>query len=126
MITYYNIVFVYFCNMQIKRRDDFSCKKNDLTLLTDLYQLTMMQGYQEKGLQKKIVVFDLFYRKNPSGNGYAIAAGLEQAIEYINQLQFSKQDIDYLESLNIFSEGFIDYLKQFRFTGEIYAIPEEQ
>ena len=87
-------------------------EKNDLTLLTDLYQLTMMQGYQEKGLQKKIVVFDLFYRKNPSGNGYAIVAGLEQAIEYINQLHFSKQDIDYLKSLNIFSDNFIDYLKE--------------
>ena len=99
-------------------------EKNDLTLLTDLYQLTMMQGYQEKGLQKKIVVFDLFYRKNPSGNGYAIVAGLEQAIEYINQLHFSKQYIDYLKSLNIFSDNFIDYLKDFHFTGEIYAIPE--
>ena len=99
-------------------------EKNDLTLLTDLYQLTMMQGYQEKGLQQKTVVFDLFYRKNPSGNGYAIAAGLEQAIDYINQLHFSEQDIIYLKNLNIFSDNFIDYLKEFRFTGEIYAIPE--
>ena len=99
-------------------------KSRDFALLTDLYELTMMQGYYETGAHKRQVVFDLFYRKNPSGNGYAIAAGLQQAIEYLDELHFSAEDIAYLESLNIFSEGFIAYLKDFRFTGEVYAIPE--
>ncbi|MBR5122424.1 MAG: nicotinate phosphoribosyltransferase, partial [Anaerotignum sp.] len=99
-------------------------KSRDFALLTDLYELTMMQGYYETGAHKRQVVFDLFYRKNPSGNGYAIAAGLQQAIEYLDELHFSAEDIAYLESLNIFSEGFIGYLKDFRFTGEVYAIPE--
>lgn len=99
-------------------------KGRDFALLTDLYELTMMQGYYETGAHKKQVVFDLFYRKNPSGNGYAIAAGLQQAIEYLDELHFSEEDIAYLESLGIFSEGFIGYLKDFRFTGEVYAIPE--
>lgn len=97
---------------------------NDLTLLTDLYELTMMQGYHLTGLEKKVVVFDLFYRKNPCDNGYAIVAGLQQAIEYISNLHFSSEDIAYLKSLGIFSEDFISYLSTFRFTGEIYAIPE--
>lgn len=99
-------------------------KGRDLALLTDLYELTMMQGYFETGAHKKKVVFDLYYRKNPSGNGYAIAAGLQQAIEYVSGLGFTKEDITYLESLGIFQQDFIEYLKEFRFTGEIYAIPE--
>ena len=86
-------------------------KGRDFALLTDLYELTMMQGYYETGAHKRQVVFDLFYRKNPSGNGYAIAAGLQQAIEYLDGLHFSDEDIAYLESLNIFTEGFIDYLR---------------
>lgn len=97
---------------------------NKMSLLTDFYELTMMQGYHITGLEKKIVVFDLFYRVNPSGNGYAIAAGLEQAIDYIKNLKFSEEDIRYLESLNTFRSEFIEYLKNFVFTGEIYAIPE--
>lgn len=96
----------------------------ELALLTDLYELTMMQGYFETGSYKKQVVFDLFYRKNPSGNGYAITAGLQQAIEYIRNLHFSESDIAYLSGLGLFSDDFIEFLKQFRFTGEIYAIPE--
>ncbi len=99
-------------------------KGRDFALLTDLYELTMMQGYYETGAYKRQVVFDLFYRKNPSGNGYAIMAGLQQAIEYLNELRFTEEDIAYLESLHIFTEGFIAYLKDFRFTGEVYAIPE--
>lgn len=96
----------------------------DFALLTDLYELTMMQGYYETGSYKREVVFDLFYRKNPSGNGYAIAAGLQQAMDYIKNLRFTDEDIAYLESLKLFSADFIDYLRDFRFTGEIYAIPE--
>lgn len=99
-------------------------KGRELALLTDLYELTMMQGYFATGAYKKKVVFDLYYRKNPSGNGYAIAAGLEQAIAYIKELQFTKEDINYLISLDIFTEEFINYLKDFRFSGDIYAIPE--
>lgn len=95
-----------------------------LTLLTDLYQLTMMQGYFENDVNNHEVVFDLFYRNNPSGNGYAICCGLEQVIEYIKNLRFADEDIAYLASLNIFSKAFLDYLKDFKFTGDIDAIPE--
>ncbi len=97
---------------------------NEMSLLTDFYELTMMQGYQSTGITNKIVVFDLFYRKNPSGNGFAICAGLEQAIDYIKNLSFSKEDIEYLKSLNTFNEDFIKYLENFKFSGDIYAIPE--
>lgn len=93
------------------------------TLLTDLYELTMMQGYF-KEQSRDIVVFDAFYRKNPSGNGYAIAAGLEQVIQYVKNLSFSYEDIDYLRGLGVFAEDFLDYLAGFHFTGDIYAIPE--
>ncbi|MFV0361755.1 MAG: nicotinate phosphoribosyltransferase [Suipraeoptans sp.] len=95
----------------------------NLTLLTDLYELTMMQGYYEKG-QNETVVFDMFYRTNPSNGGYAICAGLEQVIEYIKGLHFSYEDIDYLRSLKLFSEDFLGYLSGFHFSGDIYAIPE--
>ncbi|MGN0347314.1 MAG: nicotinate phosphoribosyltransferase [Lachnospiraceae bacterium] len=97
--------------------------RQNLTLLTDLYELTMMQGYFQSGNNKK-VVFDAFYRKNPSGGGYAIAAGLEQVIQYVKELHFEEEDIAYLRSVGIFEEAFLDYLKDFRFTGDIYAIPE--
>lgn len=96
----------------------------EMSLLTDFYELTMMQGYHVTNLQNKIVVFDLFYRSNPSGNGYAICAGLEQAIEYVKNLHFSSEDIAYLKTLNTFQDEFIQYLEQFHFTGEIYAVPE--
>ena len=78
----------------------------NLTLLTDLYELTMMQGYFESG-ENDVVVFDMFFRANPCNNGYSIAAGLEQVIEYIKNLNFSYEDVDYLRSLNIFSEDFL-------------------
>ena len=94
-----------------------------LTLLTDLYELTMMQGYF-KNQTNETVVFDVFYRKNPSGSGFAIAAGLEQVIDYIKNLSFEKNDIEYLRSLNLFDEDFLEYLSNFRFSGDIYAIPE--
>ncbi len=94
-----------------------------LTLLTDLYELTMMQGYF-KNNSNETVVFDAFYRNNPSGNGFAIAAGLDQVIDYIKNLIFDKDDVEYLRSLHIFDEDFLDYLSTFRFSGDIYAIPE--
>jgi len=96
----------------------------NLTLLTDLYQLTMMQGYREANLKNNVVVFDLFYRTNPSNSGFAIAAGLQQVIEYIENLSFSNEDIDYLRTTNLFNEDFLQDLKNFRFTGDIYAVPE--
>lgn len=99
-------------------------QKRNLTLLTDLYQLTMMQGYYTNDTNNHEVVFDLFYRKNPSKNGYAICAGLSQAIEYIQNLAFNDADIAYLESLNLFQKDFLEYLRTFKFTGDIYAIPE--
>ena len=95
----------------------------NLTLLTDLYELTMMQGYF-KNPTDQVVVFDAFYRKNPSGGAYAVAAGLEQVIEYIRDLHFAPDDVDYLRSLGIFDEDFLEYLRGFHFTGDIYAIPE--
>ncbi len=101
------------------------------TLLTDLYELTMMQGYfkelEQDELQStagSVAVFDAFYRKNPSGNGYGIAAGLCQIIEYIKNLSFSYEDIEYLRELGIFGEDFLNYLAGFHFTGDIYAVPE--
>ncbi len=95
----------------------------NLTMMTDLYELTMMQGYFNSQAKEQ-VVFDVFYRKNPSGSAYAIACGLEQMIEYIKNLSFSYEDIDYLRSLNMFSEEFLSYLAGFHFSGDIYAIPE--
>ena len=96
----------------------------NLTLLTDLYELTMMQGYFKNKDRNETVIFDAFYRNNPCGSGYSIAAGLEQVIEYIKNLHFSTEDVDYLKSLNIFEKDFLDYLRGFHFTGDIYAIPE--
>ena len=98
-------------------------RANNLTLLTDLYELTMMQGYF-KNSTDQTVVFDMFYRDNPCGGGFAICAGLEQVIEYIENLRFTDADIEYLRGLSIFEEDFLEYLRSFHFTGDIYAIPE--
>ncbi len=98
-------------------------EERNLTLLTDLYELTMMQGYF-KNQTNETVIFDAFYRTNPSGSGYAIAAGLDQVIDYIKNLHFSKDDISYLKSLSLFEDDFLEYLSNFKFTGSIYAIPE--
>lgn len=96
----------------------------NLTMLTDLYELTMMYGYWKKGMGKNRAVFDLFYRTTSEITAYAIAAGLEQVIDYINNLHFSEDDIAYLRSLNLFDDGFLDYLRAFKFTGDIMAVPE--
>lgn len=98
--------------------------RQNLTLLTDLYELTMMQGYFQHKDQNETVIFDAFYRTNPGEGGYAIAAGLEQVIKYIKELHFSDEDIDYLAGLGIFGQDFLNYLRDFKFTGDIYAIPE--
>ena len=98
-------------------------KSNNLTLLTDLYELTMMQGYF-KNPTEQIVVFDAFYRTNPCGGGYAISCGLQDVIEYVKNLHFTYEDIEYLRSLKIFEEDFLEYLAGFHFSGEIWGIPE--
>lgn len=98
--------------------------ERNLTMLTDFYQLTMMQGYFHSGLHKRTTVCDLFFRKTPDANGYAIACGLASVIQYIEELRFTEQDLKFLSSMNLFDASFICYLKSFRFTGELYAVPE--
>jgi len=96
----------------------------NLTMLCDFYELTMSNGYFKYGYKDRITYFDVFYRSVPDNGGFAIAAGLEQVVEYIQNLHFRPEDIQYLRSRNIFSEEFLAYLADFRFTGDIYAVPE--
>ncbi len=96
----------------------------NLAMLCDFYELTMANGYFKNGFYKKTTYFDLFFRTVPDGGGFAIAAGLEQVADYIKNLHFSDDDIGFLRSKNLFDEGFLEYLKGFRFTGDIYAVPE--
>ena len=99
-------------------------EKLNLTMLCDFYELTMSQGYFEKGYKDRITYFDLFFRRCPDGGGFAIAAGLEQIIDYIQNLHFSAEDIEYLRGRKLFTEEFLAYLAEFRFTGDIWAVPE--
>ena len=94
------------------------------TMLCDFYELTMANGYFNAGMKDTVTYFDLFYRTVPDEGGFAIAAGLEQAVDYIKNLHFSGEDIDYLRSRGIFGEDFLEYLKDFRFTGDVWAVPE--
>ena len=96
----------------------------NLTMLTDLYQFTMMYGYYKEGKHNDTAVFDAFFRVPPHGGGYAVAAGLEQLIDYINGLKFESEDLEYLRNLKLFDEDFLEFLRGFRFTGDIYAMPE--
>ena len=98
--------------------------KHNYTMMTDFYELTMANGYFEAGKKDDICYFDVFYRTVPDQAGYAIFAGLEQIVDYIKELRFDSEDIEYLRSKNIFSEGFLDYLSTFKFQGDIYAMPE--
>ena len=98
--------------------------KLNLTMLCDFYELTMSQGYFAKGHKDRIAYFDLFFRRCPDGGGFAIAAGLEQIVQYIQELHFSAEDIEYLRGRKLFSEEFLTYLADFRFTGDIWAVPE--
>ena len=95
----------------------------NFTMMTDLYQLTMAYGYFKNNKNEK-VIFDMFYRSNPCGNGYAICVGLESVINYIKNMHFSNEDIEYLRSQNMFDKDFLVYLKNFKFHGDIYAVPE--
>ena len=99
-------------------------EKLNMTMLCDFYELTMGNGYLKAGFQDRITYFDLYFRSVPDGGGFAIAAGLEQLIDYIEDLHFDEKDIEYLRGKNIFCEEFLDYLRNFRFTGDIYAVPE--
>ena len=99
-------------------------EKLNMTMLCDFYELTMGNGYFKNGYKDRITYFDVFFRRVPDGGGFAIAAGLDQLIDYIENLHFTKEDIDYLRGRNLFDEEFLTYLENFRFTGDIYAIPE--
>ena len=101
-----------------------TAEKLNMTMLCDFYELTMGNGYFRNGYKDRITYFDVFFRKVPDQGGFAIAAGLEQLIDYIENLHFSEEDIAYLRGRSLFCEEFLDYLKNFRFTGDIYAIPE--
>ena len=98
--------------------------KLNLTMLCDFYELTMSQGYFANGYRDRITYFDVFFRQCPDGGGFAIAAGLEQIVQYIQELHFAPEDIAYLRNRNIFSEEFLEYLANFKFTGDIWAVPE--
>ncbi|PID82359.1 MAG: nicotinate phosphoribosyltransferase [Clostridiales bacterium] len=98
--------------------------KKNISLMMDYYELTMSMGYFQSGEKDKMVYFDMFFRKNPDDGGYAIAAGLEQLIEYIESISFSEDDIEYLKEIGIHNEEFLEYLKNFKFTGDIWAVPE--
>lgn len=98
--------------------------KENLTMLTDFYEFTMANGYLEHGFSDKIAYFDMFFRKVPDGGGYAIMVGVEQLIEYLKNLSFDDDDIQYLRSKNIFCEEFLEYLKNFKFECDVWAIQE--
>lgn len=99
-------------------------KNENLAMLCDFYEFTMGNGYFKNGLHKKQTYFDVFFRNIPDNGGFAIAAGLQQVIDYIEDLHFNKEDIDYFRSKNLFGEDFLEYLAKFKFTGDIYAVPE--
>ena len=101
-----------------------TAEKLNMTMLCDFYELTMGNGYFRNGYKDRITYFDVFFRKVPDQGGFVIAAGLEQLIDYIENLHFSEEDIAYLRGRSLFCEEFLDYLRNFRFTGDIYAIPE--
>ena len=98
--------------------------KRNLTLLTDFYELTMANGYMMSGCCDEIAYFDMFFRKIPDNGGFAVFAGLQQIIEYIKELKFNDDDINYLRNKNIFDEKFLEYLRNFKFECDIYAVPE--
>ena len=98
--------------------------KLNLTMLTDFYELTMADGYFETGMAEDIAYFDMFFRKVPDGGGFAIMAGLEQTIDYLKNLKFTEEDIEYLRSKNMFCEEFLEYLRNFEFKCDVWAVPE--
>ncbi len=101
-----------------------SNNKPNYAMLTDFYEYTMANGYYLNGWKDRIVYFDVFFRRIPDGGGFAIAAGLEQLIDYLKHFHFEPEDIEYLRSKGCFDEGFLEYLKNFRFRGDVWAVPE--
>ena len=99
-------------------------RERNLSMVMDFYELTMSNGYFRDGVSDARVAFDVFYRKNPDNGGFAIFAGLAQVVEYIRSLHFTEDDIAFLRAQGIFDEGFLDYLRHFRFTGDLYALRE--
>ena len=110
--------------MENKYQLSQGCAARNLTMLMDFYELTMANGYLENHRGDTVTCFDLFFRKVPDQGGYAIMAGLEQVITYLQQLRFSDEDLAYLRSKHLFSEAFLTYLANFRFTCDVWAIPE--
>ena len=98
--------------------------ERNISMVMDMYELTMTNGYLNQGMGDKIVAFDVFYRNNPDNAGFAIFAGLQQVVEYIQNLHFTEEDVEYLRSKNLFTEEFLQYLLHFKFRGDIYAMPE--
>jgi len=96
----------------------------NLTLLADFYELTMANGYYQNGIADKISYFDMFFRTVPDNGGFAVMAGVEQLIDYLDGLRFTERDIKFLRSKNCFSEGFLEYLRNFKFECDVWAIPE--
>ncbi len=107
-------------------QEGFSAMRHDVnyTMLFDFYELTMGNGYFQTGMGERVCYFDVFFRSVPDGGGFAIAAGLEQVIRYIQDLRFDEEDIEYLRGKGCFAPEFLDYLRGFRFTGDIWAVPE--
>ncbi len=109
----------------MKHSKDFNVRnERNLTMLVDFYELTMANGYLDNNVQDKIAYFDMFFRRIPDRGGYCIMAGVQQLIEYLSNLEFSNDDISYLQSKGIFSESFMDYLRNFKFSCDVWAIPE--
>ncbi len=98
--------------------------RNNLTMLTDFYEITMANGYFVNGFEDRIVYFDMFFRKIPDGGGFAVMAGVQQLVEYLDELSFSEEDIEYLRSKGSFNEKFLEYLKNFKFACDVWAVPE--
>ena len=94
------------------------------TMLTDFYEITMANGYFENDMHEKTAYFDMFFRKVPEGGGFAIMAGVEQLVEYLKNLKFEDDDIEYLRAKGIFNDKFLDYLKNFEFSCDVWAVPE--
>ena len=101
-----------------------SLTDRNLTLLSDFYELTMASGYFENGMKDQIAYFDMFYRKNPDNSGFAIMAGVQQMIEYLTNLNFTDEDIEFLRNKNMFSEEFLEYIRNFKFSCDVWAVPE--
>ena len=98
--------------------------RDNFTMLTGFYEMTMANGFFNEGFKDRIVYFDMFFRTIPDGGGFAVMAGVEQMIEYMKSLRFTEDDIEYLRSKNMFSEGFLEYLRDFRFECDVWAVPE--